>query len=867
VWAAGYDGSGTVVAILDSGVDGSHPFLAGKVVEEACYSTTDPGIAQTVCPNGQDEQLGSGSAVPCSLDSCLHGTHVAGIAAGNGDNAGQTFSGVAKNAKIMAVQVFSEVVDSTTCGGAAPCMGGYTSDIIAGLERVYVVASSAQQNIVAVNMSLGAGSFTAPCDTEPYKPAIDNLRSIGVASVIASGNDYNGGAMGSPACISSAVSVGSTTKTDTVSFFSNVTPFLSLFAPGESINSSVPGGGYAAESGTSMAAPHVAGVWALIRQAVPGGSVDAILNALRTTGLPITDNRILLAPGTTTVPRVRAFQALASLTSVNNPAPSIATVTPTRLRAGMSATLTVTGTGFNGLSQLKWNGVSKATTVSNTTKLTATIPAADLPSGGTGQVTVFNPAPGGGTSSIVSMPVDPPAVLAVSATTVGSGATETVTLTNGFGGAKDWLTLAAAGSANTSHLQWVYVGAGVTSRTWTVTMPSTGTYEFRLFLNDGYTRAATSPVVTVDPSLKPAPVASSISPASAFSGGASFTLTVNGSSFVASSVVQWNGTPRTTTFVSSTKLTATITAADIATAGTAQVTVVTPAPGGGTSTPFTFTISLSPVLTISAASVVTGASETMTLTGGLGGAQDWLTLAATGAPNTSYLQWVYVGAGVTTRTWTVTMPATAGTYEFRLLLNNGYTRAATSPTITVSNPLPVATSLSPQRVTFGGPAFTLTVGGSGFSSSSVVRWNGADRPTTFASATQLKASIAASDIAAVGSAAVTVFTPAPGGGLSSTLTFSIQPPPALAISAATVAKGGSETVTLTNGPGGAQDWIALAATGAANNSYLQWVYVGSNVTTRNWTVTMPSTPGTYEFRLFLNNGYTRAATSPTITVN
>jgi len=371
VWAAGYDGSGTVVAILDSGVDGSHPFLAGKVVEEACYSTTDPGIAQTLCPNGQDEQLGSGSAVPCSLDSCLHGTHVAGIATGNGDNAGQTFSGVAKNAKIMAVQVFSEVVDSTTCGGAAPCMGGYTSDIIAGLERVYVVASSAQQNIVAVNMSLGGGSFTAPCDTEPYKPAIDNLRSIGVASVIASGNDYSGVSMGSPACISSAVSVGSTTKTDTVSFFSNVTPFLSLFAPGESINSSVPGGGYAVDSGTSMAAPHVTGTWALIREAVPGGSVDAILNALRTTGLPITDNRILLAPGTTTVPRVRAFQALASLTSVNNPVPSIVTVTPTRLRAGMSATLTVTGTGFNGLSQLKWNGVSKATTVSNTTKLTA----------------------------------------------------------------------------------------------------------------------------------------------------------------------------------------------------------------------------------------------------------------------------------------------------------------------------------------------------------------------------------------------------------------------------------------------------------------------------------------------------------------
>ncbi len=73
------------------------------------------------------------------------------------------------------------------------------------------------------------------------------------------------------------------------------------------------------------------------------------------------------------------------------------------------------------------------------------------------------------------------------------------------------------------------------------------------------------------------------------------------------------------------------------------------------------------------------------------------------------------------------------------------------------------------------------------------------------------------------------------------------------------------TVTLTNGPGGAQDWLALAAVGAANTSYLQYVYVGAGVTTRTWTVTI-SAAGTYEFRLFLNNGYTRAATSPTVTV-
>ena len=96
-------------------------------------------------------------------------------------------------------------------------------------------------------------------------------------------------------------------------------------------------------------------------------------------------------------------------------------------------------------------------------------------------------------------------------------------------------------------------------------------------------------------------------------------------------------------------------------------------------------VTATPTLTVSATSVAPGAQVTMTLTNGPGGSTDWLALAATTAPNTSYLQYTYVGAGVTTRTWTVTMPTTPGTYEFRLFLNGGYTRAATSPPVTVAN--------------------------------------------------------------------------------------------------------------------------------------------------------------------------------------
>ena len=139
-WSAGYDGTGTVIAVLDTGVDKTHPFLAGKVVEEACFSKTEPGLSQTLCPNGLDQQIGPGAAVPCTLTNCFHGTHVAGIAAGNDASAPEPMAGVAKGAGVFAIQVFTRVIDPANCGGAAPCIGAFSSDIIAALERVYAVA-------------------------------------------------------------------------------------------------------------------------------------------------------------------------------------------------------------------------------------------------------------------------------------------------------------------------------------------------------------------------------------------------------------------------------------------------------------------------------------------------------------------------------------------------------------------------------------------------------------------------------------------------------------------------------------------------------------------------------------------------------
>ncbi|QPJ62596.1 MAG: S8 family serine peptidase [Candidatus Nitronauta litoralis] len=311
----GYTGNGWAVAILDTGVDKTHNFLSGKVVSEACYSTTSGSTIHSVCPGGVQASTAVGSGVECSANNpslsvatCDHGTHVAGIAAGDG----ASFSGVAREADIIAIQVFSRFDSASTCSPRpAPCVLSYSSDQIMGLERV--LALSGTFNIASANMSLGGGSYSSNCDAvqSARKAAIDNLRAVGIATAISSGNSGFTNAMGAPACISTAVSVGSTTKSDNVSSFSNSASFLSLLAPGSSIRSSIPpSNGFAFFSGTSMAAPHVAGTWAIMRQANPTATVTEILTALQTTGQPILDTRNGL-----THPRIQVDAAVTQILS------------------------------------------------------------------------------------------------------------------------------------------------------------------------------------------------------------------------------------------------------------------------------------------------------------------------------------------------------------------------------------------------------------------------------------------------------------------------------------------------------------------------------------------------------------------------
>ena len=323
-WSQGFSGSGQTVAILDSGVDKNHRFLSGKVVSEACYS--GGGSGESLCPGGVAQSTGPGSGMPCSdpdLPLCFHGTHVAGIAAGKGPD----FSGVARDASLISIQVFSKI-EPDDCSdedeeeeSEGPCIKASDDDIISGLERVLELSD--RFDIAAVNMSLGAGEFPGECDifSSSYKVIVDRLRAIGIATIAASGNEESSTGIGSPACISSIVSVGSTddgspdydgaeTTRDEVSDFSNSSPELDLLAPGRWITSAVPGYGFIRADGTSAAAPHVAGAWAVLKSKAPNASVEQVLSSLKSTGVSITDPR-----NNITRPRIQVDAALSALES------------------------------------------------------------------------------------------------------------------------------------------------------------------------------------------------------------------------------------------------------------------------------------------------------------------------------------------------------------------------------------------------------------------------------------------------------------------------------------------------------------------------------------------------------------------------
>lgn len=288
------------------------------------------------------------------------------------------------------------------------------------------------------------------------------------------------------------------------------------------------------------------------------------------------------------------------------------------------------------------------------------------------------------------------------------------------------------------------------------------------------------------PEFNPTPTVSGFFPSNITAGSQGFTLTVSGTGFQSNSkgvtFINWNGSPRSTTFNDATgELSVQILASDVATANSISITATNPVPGGGTSqvTPPAdiFTIVQSQAgLTIASLAPASAAP---------GGADFTLTVNGTGFATNDVVTWngsqrTTTIAPMTTTVATATITrddiATAGTASVAVSTPN---QVVATPSLSFmitgpSNSTPTVSSLSPSSATHGGGDFEMKVNGSGFGPDASVEWNGSFIATAFISSSQLVAYIQAAQIATMGSAAVTVTNPAPGGGTSSSVMFTIN---------------------------------------------------------------------------------------------
>jgi len=309
-----------------------------------------------------------------------------------------------------------------------------------------------------------------------------------------------------------------------------------------------------------------------------------------------------------------------------------------------------------------------------------------------------------------------------------------------------------------------------------------GVYQDTIHLMACYDQACTQQVtgspqsvsVTYTVSLAGAQVGG-IYPTGAAAGGPAFTLQVNGNYFTSQSVVQWNGSPRQTAYVSATQVTAQITAGDIALPGNDMVTVSNP--GTGVSNSVNFNVAGPAINSLAPATAVAySPGFALTVNGSNfspGSVVEWQ-----GAPLTT----TYSSPNVLTAIVTSAQLATAGSIPVTVAASAS--SQAVSPALDfVVQPLaPLQLgSISPTTVYAGGPAFNLTVLGQGFTASSAVQWNGSARTTTYVTTNELLAQIQPSDIASTGTVPVTVQNPAGQGGTSSAQTLTIAAPLADAV--------------------------------------------------------------------------------------
>jgi subtilisin family serine protease len=288
-------GQGMKIGIIDDGIDQTHPFFApagyayppGFPKGQTAYTTPKVIVARAFPPPHANHK---NAGLPFDPGQSDHGIHVAGIAAGNNGTLtrmGFRLSGIAPRAYLGNYKAMT-MPSPFGLNGNAP-------------ELAAAVEAAVRDGMDVINLSLGEVEIEPSRD--PVVKALDAAADAGVISTVAAGNDFGEfglGSITSPATASKAIAVAASSgghgsdNVDVIADFSSAgpTPYSFRFkpdmtAPGEDVLSAVPGGGFAENSGTSMAAPHVAGAAALLRQRHPNWTPAQVKSALVLTGAPV----------------------------------------------------------------------------------------------------------------------------------------------------------------------------------------------------------------------------------------------------------------------------------------------------------------------------------------------------------------------------------------------------------------------------------------------------------------------------------------------------------------------------------------------------------------------------------------------------
>ena len=286
-----FQGANTKSYVVDSGIDPSNTDFEGRVTSG--YDAVLDGLGSGDC-NG-------------------HGTHVAGTI-------GSKTFGVAKKTSLIPVRVLD-------CAGS-----GYNSSVIAGLN--WIAGNYVPGEAAVVNMSLGGPSSSA------LDEAVENLISRGITVVVAAGNDNVDACNHSPARTPAAITVGATNTDDSRASYSNYGSCLDIFAPGTSIPSTWLGVNYyAILSGTSMAAPHVAGVIVRFLSQYPGLSPAQVTNSIKTSST----KNLVTSAGTGSPNRLVYLTVLPDTTNVSLSVAGSARTVASRQAITLSAVSNVAG--------------------------------------------------------------------------------------------------------------------------------------------------------------------------------------------------------------------------------------------------------------------------------------------------------------------------------------------------------------------------------------------------------------------------------------------------------------------------------------------------------------------------------------------